>query len=218
MSSTRRRMLMQMDDNPTPLIIPYQQVEYLTFNGSEYINTGILSNNRISLDIKYTVNNSNNDAPVLGGRDNANYKSFVLWTSTQHGNMNIHFCYGINDVRTVINLLNNPQLNTEYTVLITNNEIYLNNVLKYTKDSSKIQSLQYYDTELQLGTVKNGNSIDDRRLKGNVYYCKIYILDELVRNFVPVRVENEGFMYDIVSGNLYSNIGDGAFTFGPDIN
>ena len=38
----------------------------------------------------------------------------------------------------------------------------------------------------------------------------------LVRDFIPVRVGNVGYMYDRVSGKLFCNQGTGAFVIGPD--
>ena len=52
-------------------------------------------------------------------------------------------------------------------------------------------------------------------------HIKIYIGDNPVRDFIPVRFTNErgeteGAMYDRVSGQLYRNSGTGAFIIGPD--
>ena len=38
----------------------------------------------------------------------------------------------------------------------------------------------------------------------------------LVRDFIPVRVGDVGYMYDRVSGQLFGNSGTGAFLIGPD--
>ena len=40
--------------------------------------------------------------------------------------------------------------------------------------------------------------------------------DTLVRDFIPVRVGNVGYMYDKVSGQLFGNSGTGSFILGPD--
>ena len=37
-----------------------------------------------------------------------------------------------------------------------------------------------------------------------------------VRDFIPVRVGDVGYMYDRVSGDLFGNAGTGAFIIGPD--
>ena len=41
--------------------------------------------------------------------------------------------------------------------------------------------------------------------------------DILVRDLIPVRVGNVGYMYDKVSGQLFGNSGTGNFILGPDV-
>ena len=54
--------------------------------------------------------------------------------------------------------------------------------------------------------------------KERIYYCKIYVNNSLVKDLVPVRIENDGFLYDKISGSLYQNLGSGAFILGNDVN
>jgi hypothetical protein len=44
----------------------------------------------------------------------------------------------------------------------------------------------------------------------------MYQNGSLVRDFIPVRKGQVGYMYDKISGRLFGNIGSGSFTFGPD--
>lgn len=46
--------------------------------------------------------------------------------------------------------------------------------------------------------------------------CKLYCDDVLVRDLIPVRVGDVGYMYDKVSGQLFGNAGTGAFILGAD--
>lgn len=50
-----------------------------------------------------------------------------------------------------------------------------------------------------------------------IWGCQIYDGSTLVRDFVPYRVQQTGYMKDLVSGNLYGNSGSGSFSFGSDI-
>lgn len=50
-----------------------------------------------------------------------------------------------------------------------------------------------------------------------IYYYRIYDSEVLVRDFIPVRVGQIGFMYDKVSGKFFANQGSGSFTLGPDV-
>jgi hypothetical protein len=47
--------------------------------------------------------------------------------------------------------------------------------------------------------------------------CKFMRGDELLRDFIPVRKGNIGYMYDRVSGQLFGNQGTGEFVLGPDL-
>ena len=49
-----------------------------------------------------------------------------------------------------------------------------------------------------------------------VYGEKIYLNDVLVRDYIPVRVGQVGYLYDKVSGQLFGNSGTGDFVLGPD--
>lgn len=53
---------------------------------------------------------------------------------------------------------------------------------------------------------------------GRMYYMKINIAGELVRDYIPVRVGQVGYLYDKVSGELFANAGTGDFILGPDKN
>ena len=54
--------------------------------------------------------------------------------------------------------------------------------------------------------------------KGIIYWLKLYNSEGvLVRDFIPVRKGNIGFLYDKVSRTLFGNSGTGAFVLGPDV-
>ena len=53
--------------------------------------------------------------------------------------------------------------------------------------------------------------------KSAISYCKMWDgEDNLMADFIPVRVGDVGYMYDRVSGELFGNSGTGAFIIGPD--
>ena len=47
-------------------------------------------------------------------------------------------------------------------------------------------------------------------------HIKIQMGDNHVRDFIPVRKDGVGYMYDKISGQLFGNAGTGAFVIGPD--
>ena len=53
--------------------------------------------------------------------------------------------------------------------------------------------------------------------KSAISYCKMWDkVDNLMADFIPVRVGAVGYMYDCVSGRLFGNSGTGEFILGPD--
>ena len=52
---------------------------------------------------------------------------------------------------------------------------------------------------------------------GKIYWLKIWNNGSLVRDFIPVRVEHTGYLYDKVSETLFGNAGTGSFTLGSDV-
>lgn len=52
---------------------------------------------------------------------------------------------------------------------------------------------------------------------GKIYYLQVYQNNELVRDFIPVRVGQVGYLFDKISGELFGNSGSGTFAFGPDV-
>lgn len=50
-----------------------------------------------------------------------------------------------------------------------------------------------------------------------IYYAKVWKDGDLVRDMIPVRVGQVGYMYDRISGQLFGNVGSGSFTLGADV-
>lgn len=101
----------------------------------------------------------------------------------------------------------NIQLNTVY-------EFDLNRTHYVFGNASGNLKLNY------TGTENTGNLILYGQHKVVFYYFKIYKADILIRDLVPVRVGNVGYMYDRVSHALFGlNTGTGnlgSFILGPD--
>lgn len=49
------------------------------------------------------------------------------------------------------------------------------------------------------------------------YGCKIWMSKQLVRDFIPVKKDGVGYMYDKVSKELFENAGTRSFEIGPNV-
>lgn len=73
-----------------------------------------------------------------------------------------------------------------------------------------------FSTAATLYLFKYNGHADASAFIGKMYFCQIYINSSLVRDFIPVRVGQVGYLYDRVSGELFGNAGTGAFVIGLD--
>ena len=73
------------------------------------------------------------------------------------------------------------------------------------------------ENPLNLFAIVKPNSIS-AYFKGRFYYMQGYYGSTLVLDYIPVRVGQEGYIYDKVSGKLMGNSGTGSFGIGNDKN
>ena len=99
--------------------------------------------------------------------------------------------------------------------------------LKYYSAGQSTISIGAYNTiinaELNIPTNSVNSNIYIFKANGyngetgfKCYRCKLYNGTTLVRDFIPVRVGNVGYLYDRVSGELFGNAGTGSFVLGQD--
>ncbi len=76
----------------------------------------------------------------------------------------------------------------------------------------------YLDSPIYIGAVKINDEIRFDTSEFNLYQFKCIDSNGfLVRDFIPVRVGQVGYMYDRVSRKLFGNKGTGSFVLGPDV-
>jgi len=196
------------------------EIEYLQ-NSSiyEYIDTGISTyNSMIGIDCVINLGDYEHDKWVLGynnyqGADTGgfqiglysdqlyasmynSYKTVGSFVKINYDNTNKNDWYHIimNCLDTVVDINNNLSSNTQiYDFGINGGNIYL-----YGRNGSLDHS-QY---------VKVGSKIAS---------CKLYKDNNiLVRDFIPVRKDGVGYMFDKVTKQLFGNNGTGEFILGPD--
>lgn len=199
--------------------LPYDaEVEYLEGTGTQYIDTLFYPRSNatdIAVENKFNKSVLSGDHCVLGARTGTTGdKGFKLpnfYNSTLE-------CQGVADSGRNAdqgNLTGTYSINTDYTFVAElkqgSQKLYINNVLNkqlsYTNNCDAGGNLYLFAMH-QSGTKWFFN--------GKIYYCKIWQDDVLVRDFIPVRVGQAGYMYDKVSETLFGNAGTGSFILGPD--
>lgn len=180
--------------------LPYDsKIEYIESTGTQWIDTGINLRQKVvmAVDVSITKSITTNSMVFGAYYDNSTVPKFQIyinssnkWSSASSTPYNY---YEITAGGTV-------SLNTKYTPIV----------------ASKAE--QASDATIYIFARNNdGGSmlpIDGLRLYG------AYITSGglVVRDFIPVRVGQVGYMYDKISGTLFGNANStGAFTLGPDV-
>lgn len=197
----RRRGMMQAGGG-TPL--PYDsKVEFLLGNGNEYINTGINTATDIEISAKVRRTSTSGN-PMIWANNNTSVNRITCYIATT---ANQHF--GNKTVQ--MNMSQYFPNGTDVNVKENKYGIYINGTKRVDFNAE--------------GTISGGDviylfwakSTTAVKFTGRFYNCEILLNGVHVFNAYPVRVGTVGYMYDQVSGQLFGNVGTGAFGIGPDI-
>lgn len=213
--------------------LPYDaEIEYLLGNSQSgddnYIDTGITpnGNDTLRIEIAYSVNNVARRVVVGNYLSNTGtYKGISIenYVSSSQNRLRLYAHSGT----TATN-------NVDTVSIPTDTKINLNAIVDFVNKkwdaSYKIGSSTYsYAPTLSSADISSMNLslrlfMDYRAafqrptilhpLK--IYMCKLYLDDVKVRDFIPVRKGQVGYMYDKVSGELFGNSGTGDFVLGND--
>lgn len=192
--------------------LPYDsEVEWLGSDSNAYIDTLIGGNNyylRITGHFMYTTHV--NYGAIYGNyvADSSNATRMVIGATSNSVLANLNTVCGTNG-------------NTQVTCSINTKHFFLANYNHVIIDSSVTTV-----SNKTGGTTNSGNiclfnrsltNTASRNIGLKIYDFQICDNGVLVRDFIPVRVGQVGYMYDKVSGELFGNVGSGSFTFGNDV-
>ena len=188
-------------------------LEYLESTGTQYINTDIVGTQNTSIELSITPTQIN--TKIFGCRSGTSSNNIsVFYGSSADPRLGIDFnnsnyatyrCqYDTLNQKVIIKADKNNRkiISTSGSVLAENNTVCTDTIL--TPDTLKLFDITNgFQNDLFIGTCD---------------YCKIWNNNTLVRDFIPVRDENNvGYMFDKVSGTLFGNAGTGAFNVGADV-
>ena len=176
----------------------YKEVEYIESTGTQYINTGVITN---SQKIKAHFYRTANDSGSYFGT----YKDGNVFRTLWYQNNN--------QIQLASSLYNSNIVDNDITVDIDLPTISINTYSTNTGISTLQNEYKIYIFGANInGTF--GSPISVR-----LYYFKVYENNVLIRDFVPCyRVsDNEIGLYDLVNGVFYTNQGTGTFAKGNDV-
>lgn len=193
--------------------VPYDtQVAYLESTGTQYIDTGFKPNQdtRIIATMQCVTSTSYGRLFGSGTRNSLNsimidYETGITGT--------LHVKYGNNSNWTNVSSIYGDY--ETHTYDFNKNNLYIDRKLVSSNTYGTFQST----SNLGIFTYINGNYVGQSTefFIGRLYSFQIYDNDVLVRDYIPVRVNETGYLYDKVSKELFSNAGTGDFILGNDL-
>lgn len=190
------------------------EVEYLESTGTQYINTGInISNNiKFGLDI---LSQNETLGNFFGARQTTSSGMLTLFTKNESGatDNGIRYQYGTKTAYIANHKL--IDLNTRVNfnnITDTKTFIYDN----YTTSYSAAAVANTFSVALPIYLFAMNNNGTPSYSSYRCYCLKLINGSTVVRDLVPVRKGNVGYMYDRVSKQLFENEGTGDFIIGPD--
>lgn len=194
----------------------YTKLEYLQFNGAQWIDTGIVPNQDSRVRVTAMPTNENNCSAFIcgsyGGTGWADKTFGVYFTCT---NARLYFNYNSD---TLIQDSNGQdvirKINTKYYFEINKNKFYVNENLV---GSAPVATFTANET-LLIGRQNLDWQYGQRYLIGRIYDFAMWDNGRLVRSMIPAKnPSNVLGMYDTVSGTFFTNAGSGSFTAGPAV-
>ena len=192
---------------------PYDaEIEYLESTGTQYIDTGIPLYSDMEIGCNFTIITFVHHSMILGANNKTTIPRNGLYS------MGL-FAYNSSKIMS-----SNYNSDTDGLVMDVG----------YTYSILKKNNVTYVDGELKMNETAvakysaggncflfwgGGMHADISTNKSIVRIASFYIKDSnsnMLLDFIPVRKNNIGYMYDKVSGKLFGNSGTGNFILGPD--
>lgn len=190
--------------------LPYDaEIEWLGGSAGTLIDTGIVGNSTIEMDIVYSLTSHTNYAGIYGNyidEDHSCTRTILTNLNNTNAYVNIGQRAGVSDtIAGVARKDAENHLIANSTSITINGTTYRPTGGVGTANTTNIALYNSRVDTLPSGTIG---------LK--IMSCKIKQSNVPVRDFIPVRVGQVGYMYDKVSGQLFGNVGTGNFILGDD--
>lgn len=184
--------------------VPYDaEIAFLESSGTEWIDTGVSATGATNSEFQFKMSVA---GFAFGARTAWNASAYSLNFATG----NYAFNYGNNGV--VATLTTNIPVDTNWHTA----KIQSGGALSLDEWTSTAGTYSFTTNgSLILFGTRQGSSLN--LTASGFKYCKIWQSSTLVRDYIPVRVGQVGYLYDRVTRRLFGNAGTGAFTLGPDV-
>ena len=187
--------------------LPYDaEVEYLQSSGTQWINTGVKKTSAMTIDCTFSLSATNTKA-IFGARTSSTALDRIMLVAVGTNfrfDADMQRSFGTTDTASMFRFQYDGT-NATITNLTTGTT---------STSSTPIGDAGVLDISL-FGV--NTNGVVGLLMQGMMYAFKIWDNGILVRDYIPVRVGQVGYLYDRVSGKLFGNAGTGDFVVGQDV-
>lgn len=180
--------------------VSYTPLEYIESTGTQYIDTGYVSNNDITTEITFSNYTSTNNVPILSSATAWSNGQFIL------GDLSNKFTYFYKTNLNIATLDTNLHTYQLYRRSVVADGVVVSS--DTTNDGIVFATLKVF-----------GDATFARYAKFRLHSLKLFENSVIIRNFIPVRenVTNLLGLYDKVTGKIFYNNGTGNFIAGPEI-
>lgn len=205
-----RRRVMGGVKGDTPLPPNAVRVEYLESNGTQWINTTVLADLDTVVELRGAQTVVFDDNTFIGSDMGTSGRgSFIVEYYSKMG-----IVFSIDGVAAICRNDKTDTANTWHDIKACKDYMIVDNV-SYIKSRTPASFSTPYPL-IMFAFGRNGTPLIYG--KNRISYLKLFSSSTLVRDYIPVRIGQDGYMYDRVSGELFGNSGTGSFILGPDIN
>ena len=201
-------MANQIDDKPS-LPKEYVQLEYLETTGTQWLDTGIIPN-KDNYWVDYEAQKTSGVDSWIFGNIQANSGS--MFHINMFSNSSLYCRYKSNNIHA--NVANN---------FYSKNRVFMNQEGAWYNDTKVIYFTSTGDFSANTTTIRIFGRVDNNGgilypFIGRLYYFKLGMGDDIIMDLIPaLRIADlRSGMYDLVSGQFFTNQGTGEFVF-PDI-
>ena len=192
--------------------LPYDaEVEYIESTGTQYIDTNYAFTDDYTFEICFSGMTTNS---TLFGARASSVRTSVIYYSTSNGVViNMAAYTGSTTPFTLGSTTSNRII--KMSVSQNTGTVWVNNTK--THDNVSFNGSYISNVSQAVFATKYGDNDYRDITTSRIYYLKMWQGETLVRDFIPVRIGQTGYLYDKVNGELYGNIGTGNFRIGNDI-
>ena len=187
----------------------YTALEYIESDGTQYIDTGIVQNT-LNFQVDMDVSFSDTSGRYLFGVSQTS-PMYMGRNSGGHFEMNQGFTTLTSGINKRANLKWGRNTDNEHMKLTVTIDGQSESLISQSAGTTTNNNFTLFTNNLRT-TVTN-------RLKGRIYYAKIYKNNELVFDAIPVQHGTTVGMYDTVSQQFFPSAASGTnFIAGPELN